>query len=276
MSKACLIIMDGLGYSTCVQECGYLESAVEEGKARRWKMLSCLPTISAPLYETIHTGVSPQVHGILNNESLRASRCDNLFSVINASGRTAGVVAHSYFHTLYGGSQYDPFLHCEIDDVNEPIAYARYYSMDGYRVENACVPAEIDLCAQIWGLAKRHKPDYLLLHSCSIDTLGHWFTSDSTEYRVQAFKVDCALAILIPKLIDEGYHVLVTADHGMNTDGHHGGNQSILREVPFYYFGGHNAPAESDVLDQRAIAPSILSILNLAVPGSMTVSGIFS
>jgi hypothetical protein len=29
----------------------------------------------------------------------------------------------------------------------------------------------------------------------------------------------------------------VTADHGMNGDGHHGGTADIERDVPFYYFG---------------------------------------
>ncbi len=269
MSKVCLIIMDGLGYRTCVEECGYLESAVEAGAARRWKMHSCLPTISAPLYETLHTGVPPQVHGLFSNESLRPSPCDNVFSSLKNAGKTAGVVAHSYFHTLYGGSAYDPFIHCELDDPAAPIPYARYYSMEGYRPENACVPAEIDLCAQLWRLADKYSPNYLLMHSCSIDTLGHWFTSDSSEYRIQAFKVDSALSQLIPKLRGAGYDVLVTADHGMNTDGHHGGNQAVLREVPFYYFGDRKGPDEGELLDQCGVAPTILSLAGVAAPASM-------
>lgn len=271
MSKACLIIVDGMGFDTSVSECGYLEGSVELGEARRWKMRSCLPTISAPLYETLHTGVAPHEHGIFGNEDLRASRCENVFSAAKAAGKTTGVAAHSFFHTLYGGCAYDPFEHCEIDDADAPIPYARYYSMEGYRPDNSCVPAEIDLCAQLWQLANRYEPNYLMMHSCSVDTLGHWYTSDSPEYRVQAFKADNALARLIPRLRAKNYEVVVTADHGMNSDGHHGGNQEILRSVPFYYFGDRTGPDEKQVLDQRGVAPTMLSLIGVEPPDSMSV-----
>ena len=67
MAKVCLVLMDGVGFETCITECGYLEGAVESGQAKHWKMLSGLLTISIPCYETIHTGLAPQDHGILSN-----------------------------------------------------------------------------------------------------------------------------------------------------------------------------------------------------------------
>lgn len=274
MPKTCLVIVDGMSFDTCVAECGYLEGSVENGLARRWTVQTCLPTISAALYETIHTGLTPHEHGILGNDHLRASFYDNIFSVAKSAGKVTAAVAHSYFHTLYGGSNYDPFLHCEINDIYAPIPYARYYSMDRYRAENSCVPAEIDLCAQAWKLAQQHQPDYLLLHSCSVDTLGHWFTADSAEYRNQVSVVDNALSHLIPRLMDAGYHILVTADHGMNSDGHHGGNQPVLRTVPLYYFGNIAGPAVEKIVDQRSIAPSILKLIGCAVPPGMRVDNL--
>ena len=275
MTKACLIIVDGMRFDTSVAECGYLEGSVAFGSAKRWSMQSCLPTISAALYETIHTGVTPHEHGILGNSHLRESRCHNIFSATKRAGKISAAVAHSYFHTLYGGSAYDPFQHCEINDPNAPVPYARYYSMDGYRPDNACVPAEIDLCAQAWMLTQRYQPDYLLLHSCSVDTLGHWFTGDSAEYRNQVSVVDNALSHLIPRLVENGYHVMVTADHGMNADGNHGGNQPVLRTVPFYYFGDRTGPAIDQMLDQRAIAPSVLKLMGIDIPSSMYVNSLF-
>lgn len=185
MTKTCLIIVDGLRYDTAVSECGYLAAAVESGQARLWKMQSCLPTISAPLYETIHTGLAPMDHGILGNEGIRPSQHHNVFSVLKAAGRNCGVVAHSYFHTLYGGCAFDPFEHAEIDDKTQPIPYAQYYSMEGYCRENSCIPSDIDLCAQTWKLAHAYAPDYLLLHMPACDTLGHWSLQIhlSTEFR---------------------------------------------------------------------------------------------
>lgn len=76
-NKVALIIIDGAGYNACRKECGYLEGLVELGQASCWKMQTALPSISAPLYETIHTGLSPIEHGITCNEALRPSEHPN-------------------------------------------------------------------------------------------------------------------------------------------------------------------------------------------------------
>jgi len=273
-NSVCLIIIDGLRADTARDECGYLMAAVEAGQARYWDMQSCLPTISAPLYETIHTGLAPVDHGILSNEAIRPSSKPNVFSALKSAGKTAGAVAHSYYHTLYGGSAFDPFDHTEIDDPAAPVPFARYYSMEGYSRVNPALPSETDLCAQTWQLARKYKPDYLLLHSSSCDSLGHYYTSNSAEYRHQAWRVDNALSRLIPRLQNTGYDVLVTADHGMNADGHHAGDQACLRSVPFFVFSERFSADAAAVLDQKAIAPTILSLLDVAVPETMTAAAL--
>jgi len=272
--RVCLIIIDGLRADTARDECGYLMAAVEASQARYWTMQSCLPTISAPLYETIHTGLTPIDHGILSNEAIRPSSQPNVFSILKSAGRTTGAVAHSYYHTLYGGSDFDPFDHVEINDPSAPVPFARYYSMEGYSRVNPALPSEADLCAQTWHLAKQHTPDYLLLHSSSCDSIGHNYTSDSAEYRHQAWRFDNALSRLIPRLRDTGYEVFVTADHGMNTDGHHAGDQAYLRTVPFFAFSNRFAADGTAVLDQKAIAPTILSLLGVEVPETMTAAAL--
>ena len=122
--------------------------AVAVGDARLWTVEACVPTISAPLYETLHTGRAPAEHGLIDNESLRPSPDPSVFSEVKALGGQCAVVGHSCFHTLFGGSTFDPFSHTEIDDPEAPIAFARYYSMNGYDADNTVQPAEIDLCAQ--------------------------------------------------------------------------------------------------------------------------------
>jgi predicted AlkP superfamily pyrophosphatase or phosphodiesterase len=41
-------------------------------------------------------------------------------------------------------------------------------------------------------------PNYMLLHTCSADTLGHTFGGDSKEYRRQIWHIDNALSRSIP------------------------------------------------------------------------------
>ena len=269
MKKVCLILIDGLRDDTAREACSYLMSAVANREARLWTMEACLPTISAPLYETLHTGRMPSEHGLLDNEGIRESRDPSVFSEIRAAGGTSAVVGHCYFHTLFGGSPFDPFEHIEVNDLHAPIAYARYYSMDGYDAENSVQPAEVDLCAQAWTLAKQHAPNYLLLHSSSCDTLGHAHTGLGAGYERQAQKVDAALGQLIPRLIAEGYQVLVTADHGMDESGNHGGDADCLRHVPLFAFTEQVRAAQETLLDQRSVAPTILRLVGLNHPATM-------
>lgn len=274
--KVALVIMDGVGYPTAVAQCGFLEGMVELGRARRWKMLAALPTRSAPLYETLHTGLTPAEHGITANEVIRPSIRPNVFHEVRAAGGRTAAVAHAWYYTLYNGRPYDMIDDVEVDDETLNLQHGRFYSQEGYGRVNACAPAEIDLCAQLTLLMRRHAPHYALLHTCSADTLGHTFGADSAEYREQTWRIDNALARTLPLWLDMGYEVFVTADHGMNKDGHHGGTNAIEREVPFYYFGAGTGPEASKVLDQLSVAPTSLDRIGLSPPTSMRAPVLFS
>ena len=274
-SKIVLVIMDGVGYDTALSRCGFLESMIELKRARRWRMRACLPTISAPLYETLHTGMAPVDHGIVGNEALRPSTRPNVFHVVHGAGGRTAAVAQAWFFTLYNGRPYDALTDVEVDDDNLPIQHARFYSMEGYGKINSCAPAEIDLCAQLTLLLRRHDPHYALLHTCSADTLGHTYTAASAEYREQTWRIDNALSRTLPLWLDLGFDVIVTADHGMNADGRHGGTDAIERDVPFYFFGSGTGPEPGAVLDQLSVAPTVLSRIGLPVPETMRAPALF-
>ena len=274
--KVILVIMDGVGYATAVAQCGFLEGMVEAGRARRWKMQAAIPTRSAPLYETLHTGLSPAEHGITANEALRPSNRPNVFHAVRDAGGRTAAVSHAWYFTLYNRRCYDLIDDIEIDDEGAPgIQHGRFYSQEGYGKVNSCAPAEIDLCAQLTLLLRRHDPHYALLHTCSADTLGHTFTAHSAEYREQTWRIDNALARTLPLWLEQGYEIFVTADHGMNGDGHHGGTDPIEREVAFYYFGAGSGPEPDRVLDQLSVAPTTLARIGLAVPESMRAPVLF-
>ena len=263
MSRVLLVIMDGAGYDAALSECGWLEGAVALRQARRWKMRTALPSLSGPMYETIHTGLWPHQHGIVSNEGMRASSSPNVFSLTREAGKRTGAVAQSYFHQLYVGQPWDPLRSVEHLDENADIQVARFYSMEGYGAMNACAPAEIDLCAQTTLMMEQHAPDYMLLHTCSADTLGHTFGGDSKEYRRQIWHIDNALSRSIPVWRDFGYDVIVTADHGMTSDHWHGGTARAATEVPFYLFSDAVAPEEGEELSQLGIAASVLALIGV-------------
>jgi hypothetical protein len=66
-----------------------------------------------------------------------------------------------------------------------------------------------------------------------------------------------------------GYEVIVTADHGQDARGHHGGTGEAQQDFAFYYFGDAEGPPKDTVLDQLALAPTILSRLGAPVATTM-------
>ena len=81
LQKVVLVVIDGLGFKTAVDNCGFLEGLVASGKARRWKMRTALPSLSVPLYETLHCGVEPIAHGITSNDACRLSESEHVFKL---------------------------------------------------------------------------------------------------------------------------------------------------------------------------------------------------
>lgn len=63
--------------------------------------------------------------------------------------------------------------------------------------------------------------------------------------------------------------MIVTADHGQSLRGHHGGVGSDQQDVALYYFGSARGPAPDMLLDQLALAPTVLSRLRCPVPDTM-------
>lgn len=78
MSKVILVLCDGLRYDTAREMMGYMEHLVESQQAHVFKELGEMPTISRPMYETIHTGVPVSEHGVTSNWVVRPSRMPNI------------------------------------------------------------------------------------------------------------------------------------------------------------------------------------------------------
>lgn len=256
-NKVILVLADGLGYDTAIRELGYMEGAVARGTARRWKMRCALPSMSRPLYETIHTGLVPHEHGVTSNKVVRLTNHANVFSIARAAGRRTAAAAYSWFSELYNETPYDPVMHKELDDDNRAIQHGRFYTQDEY--------PDVELFRQADMLVQRFQPDYLLLHPMGCDYKGHVHGGESRQYRLAAAGIDDLMAVHAPAWIEAGYQILLTADHGMDDIGYHGGTRDVVMHVPFYHFHGitgQDPVAEEDAC-QLSVAPTILSLMGL-------------
>lgn len=272
-NKVILLILDGLGYSYARKLMGNLEGWVETGEAKVWQGKSVLPSVSGPCYASIHTGLTPQQHGVISNYHQGKLEVDDIFSAVKAAGGTTAAVAHSFFSDYFQASPFNHLTDMEVDDKSRPIQHGRFYTMAGENKAQPATPSDIDLFWQMSLLIQRHQPDYFLFHSSTLDSLGHNYGFDSIEIDKNCYTIDAALGDFIPRWQKQGYDVIVTADHGQSARGHHGGNQAIMRDIPIYYFQNPShaivGPEADTVIDQTSIAPSILSRMGVAIPSSM-------
>jgi predicted AlkP superfamily pyrophosphatase or phosphodiesterase len=263
MNKVMLVLSDALRYDAAIEGMGYLGHLVEARLASLYKIVGELPSVSRPMYETIHTGLPTSEHGIVANSIVRLSTKPNLFRSVKDAGRVTAAAAYYWFSELYNRAPYDRINDREVDDDTLSIQHGRFYTEDDY--------PDPELFTAAGMLVRRFSPDYILLHPMGMDYRGEEFGSDSPQYRNQAIKQDKWLAPYIAEWMELGYNILVTGDHGINKDGAHGGPTREQREVPLYVIKP-NQKGSGDtgkIVSHLQIAPTILKLLDLPIPKPM-------
>ncbi len=261
--KVILVLSDALRYDAAVNGMGFLGHFVEMRKATLYKIHGELPSMSRPMYETIHTGLPTLEHGIASNYVVRMSKFPNIFQLVKESGKKTAAAAYYWISELYNHTPYDPINHREVDDKRLTIQHGRFYMEDDYP------DAELFLSAAT--LARKFQPDYLLVHPMGMDYKGETYGADSAEYRNQAIRQDVILSNLIGEWLENNYVILVTGDHGINNDKIHGGTTDEMRDVPLFIVHPSQAGKgdTGEVVSHLQIAPTILTLLDIPIPPTM-------
>lgn len=268
--KLLLIILDGVPHDNWRRYFGALEGWVEQGEARSWRMRAVLPSMSACCYASIHTGVPPQQHGILSNGMVTRLQAPDIFAQARGAGRVTGAVTHSWWSEMFNRAPFDMVRDIEYDDPDsDSINHGRFHTMTAYGHANQMTPCDADLFATLTMLTRRFDLDYGLLHTCTLDSMGHRFGHDCREMDHACAGIDAMLAAFLPQWRADGYEVIVTADHGQSMRGHHGGTGADQRDVVLYYFGEAEGPQPATTLDQLALAPSVLNRLGVPIAETM-------
>ncbi len=268
--KLLLIILDGVPWRNWRRLFGNLEGWVDSGHAQRWKMRSVLPSTSASCYASIHTGVTPQEHGCTGNGNVFRIRQPDIFSEVRKAGGVTGAVTHSFWSEFFNRHPFDYVRDIEYDEPDSAsINHGRFHSMTGYGHANQMTPSDVDLFATLTMLATRKGLNYGILHTCTLDSMGHRFGHDCGEMDHACFVADEMLAPFITRWRNDGYEVIVTADHGQTDRGHHGGREDLQQDFALYYFGDAEGPDFDERLDQLQLAPTILNRLGVPIPVTM-------
>jgi predicted AlkP superfamily pyrophosphatase or phosphodiesterase len=267
--KLLLILLDGVPYRNWRRLFGNLEGWVAGGEARVWRHRSVLPSTSASCYASIHTGLAPQVHGVWGNEYVSRLTHPDIFSEVTRAGGKAGAVTHSFWSELFHRAPFDAVRDIEYDEPGAPITHGRFHTMTGDSAYNQATPSDPDLFATLTLLTRRFAIDYGILHTCTLDSLGHRVFHDCAEMDDACYRMDAQLAPFIAGWRRAGYEVMVTADHGQDSRGHHGGPGEDQQDAALYWFGGGEGPGGDAVIGQLQLAPTILTRLGVPVPPSM-------
>ncbi len=263
MNKVILILSDALRYDVAKANMGFLGHLVETKQSSFYRIIGELPSLSRPMYETIHTGLPSNEHGIVANTIVRLSNKPNVFKVVRDAGKVTAAAAYFWVSELYNRAPYDPINDREVDNESLPIQHGRFYTEDEY--------PDVELFYSAAHLIRRFSPDYLLLHPMGMDYYGEAFGSDSKQYRSHAIYQDKRLAPLIMEWRERGYMILVSGDHGINADGDHGGTTSDQRDVPLFVIkpDAKGRGDTGEVVSHLQIAPTILNLLEIPIPETM-------
>ncbi|UXM94496.1 alkaline phosphatase family protein [Bartonella sp. HY329] len=262
MSKLILVVLDGLRYDTARECLGYLEGLIDLKRGNVTKLRCELPAMSRPLYETLLTGRSPADHGVVSNAIVRRSNGDNIFALCRKSNLTTAAAAYYWVSELYVNAPFDYKKDRILIDQTKDINYGVFYWDDSY--------PDSHLFADAQNLINRFSPEFLLLHPMNIDDAGHKSGGNSVTYRNNARKAGDLLAQYMPNWLEQGYKVIVTADHGMGDDGNHSGPLPSESEVPFYWFG---FDMSVEALRQTEIAALCCAVLGVDAASLTSFSG---
>lgn len=258
MGKVIFVMVDALGYETATKRAGYLEHLVTHNKAAKYKMQGDLPSASRPMYETLMTGLPVWMHGVTMNGVIRKSRCENIFSLCKKQGLVTAAAAFGWISELYTGKfPFNPYEDRILDHPEGDLDCGIFYQNCDYPDSELYGDAEY--------LRKKYHPDFLLIHPMNVDTVGHVYGCMSKEYQGTADLSFQQIARLCEGWREDGYDVIVTGDHGMDTFGIHGGNEAIQRDVPLYILSDQVKKGDftDRVISNLQAAPLVCRLLKI-------------
>ena len=258
MAKTILVLLDACRWDICGENAGYLEHLIDTRQGAKYRVRGELPSMSRPMYETTFTGLPASVHGITGNSVVRPSRCPNVFSLCRGQGLVTAAAAYQWMSELYSRpGRFEPFRDRYQLEGEGSIRHGIFYYEDHYPDSHLFGDGEF--------LRERYHPDFLLFHSMNIDYQGHQKGGGSPEYTRAVAAVTELAGQLLPAWLEEGWQVVITADHGMNAMGLHGGPPPDQRVVPLYLFSPQVVPGrfEEREISQLNTAPLLCRLLEV-------------
>lgn len=264
MQETIFVLLDACQFEAGTRNLGYLEHMIDYEQGAKYRVRGEIPSLSKPMYATLLTGLPVCRHGVACNDRVQHLDLENVFSLCKEAGGVTAAAAYYWMSELYNHVPFDK--DCERIQIQsgEQIDYGIYYWDDTYPDSHLFADGEY--------LRMTFQPDFMIYHTMAIDAWGHLKGAKSVEYENAVLSVGHLLAIYLPKWLQDGYQVVITADHGMNELGIHGGTEEDQRDTPLYIFSPlvKKGRFEEKAISQLNIAPLLCRLLDVeTAPGMM-------
>lgn len=125
------------------------------------------------------------------------------------------------------------------------------------------------MAAAVQRLRSGDRAALVVLHVSSTDFVAHQFGTQRREYRERLGAVDADLRRFIESVADPGTTFIVTADHGCDLFGGHGGSADIYRRVPVVLSGAGILPVHDFEIESRQMPLAMAALLGTRLPGGI-------
>ncbi|HEY1952206.1 MAG TPA: alkaline phosphatase family protein, partial [Gemmatimonadaceae bacterium] len=129
--------------------------------------------------------------------------------------------------------------------------------------------AELVLANAARRLESQNPPRITVVHLSETDRLGHLYGTRSSQYKTRMRAIDGQIRSFVKRVIPANATLLITADHGNDVFGSHGGEADVYRNVPIIMSGQGIRKGAKITMDGRAM-PGVLGVLlGTRIPAEM-------
>jgi predicted AlkP superfamily pyrophosphatase or phosphodiesterase len=254
-SKLLLIVLDGCRPDALQQANTPRIDSLWQTGAYTWNARTVMPSVTLPCHNSMFRGVSPQKHGVGEDNVYQQSA--SAFPSITDVARLGGKRTAMFFSWE------------QLRDLSAPGSLDLSYYMNAIYGEDNDTPVARVAAAHL----VEKQPDFCFLYMGDVDITGHLHGWMSPEYIAAIEANDRAVGIVLDQLTEAGlrdaYTFLIQADHGGH-DTDHGTDMPEDMTIPWILNGtgvkrGHTIQSPVNMVDTPATIAHILDLERPAV-----------
>ncbi len=245
--RVVVVVVGGLGRAAAGSlDMPNLEAFIEAGASA--PMLSQPPTLSLSAWTTLLTGTWPELN---NAPILKAKTADQrpiAFDHLFAAAHDAGLRT-----AITGYEGWKPLLPADTVDASV------FTSGEDAIGDAQVVQAALEFIAD-------PQYDLIWVYLSQVDAAGRAEGTGSAAYASAAQQVDNHLRQIIRSVDTSQSVLMITSDHGLTEDGHLGGDEPELTNLPFAMIGQNIIPGAYSPMHQIDVAPTAAALLGIRLP----------